>query len=153
MSESAPAIAARLFDRLRAPAPIDPATGLPVPVNRPILDAIKNGGGSLIGSLFTGLGPMLLPFLTKLLQQYMGQIVAPADGGAAEVWAENRKLADELVAALPQEAVAAGVLDDVTRPVIAALQAFVVALIEALDPKEAAAWLITLINNALNPAS
>lgn len=149
---TAPEAAAALFNRWRQPAPIDPATGVPVVRPRPILDAIKNGGGALVGQLFTSLGPMLLPFLTKLLNQYMGKIVAPADSEASAALAEDRALCNVLAARVNSEATAAG-YDDTVKPIVDALQQFLLAMIAALDPKEAVAWLIELINRALNPTS
>ena len=151
-SMTAPQASAALFDRIRnRPQPIDPATGQPVVRTHPILDAIKTGGSSLVGQLFTTMGPMLMPFLTKLLQKYMGGIVTPSDATASGELAEDRQLVGVLVAAHGAEAATA--YDDIVLPVVQALQAFIIAMLNAVDPKDAVSWLVSLINQKLNPGS
>ncbi len=140
---------AALFDRWRnrpvAPLPKDEA-GNPIPRPRPIIDAIKGAGSSLIGQLFTSLGPMLIPFLTQLLQQKLGSIVTPADEDAAKDLAVDRQLADVLVSRLPAQA--AAIDDPAERTLWDACRTFLLAMIDSLDPKEAVAFLISLLSAA-----
>lgn len=152
---TAPEASVALFDRWRnrpvAPLPVDPTTGQTIPRPRPIIDAIKGAGSSLVGQLFTSLGPMLIPFLTNLLQQKLGGLVTPADAVSAAALEEDRKLVDVLVARLPAKA--ADALDPASATVWGTLQQFIISMINSLDPKEAISLLISLIHDAYTKAT
>lgn len=58
-----------IFNRPPATQPVDPATGQPVPVSHPILDALKTLFSGFIQQAGPSLTPLLMNLITQLLQR------------------------------------------------------------------------------------
>jgi hypothetical protein len=134
-----------LFDRWRnrpvAPLPTDPVTGQPVARPRPVLDAIKG----MLTQFVTSMGPTLMPMILEMLKNALGGMVTPSDVAAAADLAESKKLVDQLIAL---QGASAHTSDAADWPIIQALQQFVTAVIQSIDPKDEIPYLIELVRAA-----